>query len=302
MKFKVISNYDTDLNIYNSVNNCFTNKTDIELTINEDYDYLLIINGYKSKLNFVERQQISIPREKIFGLLQEPIGNINYDRNLHFYCNKIYCQNLTMFNGYSGIVERPVYMFYSNHNDIKNDYFTNFNSFENRKKLCLIVSSIASPNNPSWSDHNYQKRHKLVKKLLESDLDFDFYGRGWNFINDNRYKGEFLNKHEILRNYEYSIAIENVCEKNYVTEKMFDCVLNNTIPLYYGCPNISDIFDPNSYELIDIDDENIIQNVKQIIKTSSSLYRQSILNSKQIYFEKFNLFNLMKEIENEKSH
>ena len=293
MKFKVVSNYDTDLNMFNSVNNCFSNNTDIHLTLNEDYDYLLVINGHKLTNN------IRVPRERIFGLLQEPIDNINYDRNLHFYCSKIICQNHSMFNNYQGIIVNPLYMFYSNHNTIKNEYFKNFKDFTNRKKLCLIVSSIYSPNNPSWSNHNYHKRHNLVKKLLNSNLDFDFYGRGWNFISDSRYKGEFDNKHEILRKYEYSIAIENVCETNYITEKMFDCILNNTVPLYYGCPNISEVYEKNSYQLIDIEDENIIKIIEQKIQVSSVNYEDSILNSKNIYFEKFNLFNLMKDMVNE---
>ena len=81
MKLKVVSNYDNDHNMYVTMNNCFSNNTKITLTEQDDYDYLLIINGYN--------QKIKTSRDKVFGLLQEPIGNINYDRNLHFYCSKI---------------------------------------------------------------------------------------------------------------------------------------------------------------------------------------------------------------------
>jgi hypothetical protein len=78
MKLKVVSNYDNDHNMFITMNNCFYNKTKLVLTEEDDYDYLLIINGYSGT--------IKTSRDKIFGLLQEPIGNINYDRNLHFYC------------------------------------------------------------------------------------------------------------------------------------------------------------------------------------------------------------------------
>jgi hypothetical protein len=187
-------------------------------------------------------------------------------------------------------------MFYSNHNKVENEHFTNFDNFSNRSKLCLIVSSIDGPNNPNWLNSNYQKRHNLVQKLLNSDLEFDFYGRGWTGISDKRYKGSFEDKHQILRNYEYSICVENVNENNYASEKIFDCFLNNTVPLYYGCPNIAEFYDKRSFETIDITDPDIVNIIKNKIKINSSTYREAILNSKQTYFDRFNLFNLMQEI------
>jgi hypothetical protein len=33
------------------------------------------------------------------------------------------------------------------------------------------------------------------------------------------------------------------CEKNYASEKLFDCFINNTVPIYYGCPNINELVD-----------------------------------------------------------
>jgi hypothetical protein len=291
MKLKVVSNYDSDINMYKTMNNCFANNTKFELTTDDQYEYLLIINGYKGKINTT--------RNKVFGLLQEPIGNINYDRNLHFYCNKIFCQDSSMFNSYSGNIVKPLHMFYSHHVSVSNEYFINFNNFENRKKICLIVSSLNGPNNINWINHNYNKRHKLVQTLLKSNLDFDFYGRGWGGISDNRYKGYAENKHNILRNYQYSICIENVNEHNYVSEKFFDCILNNTVPLYYGCPNIEEIYDSKSYETINIKDDNIVEILKNKISIDSLFYKESILKSKQTYFNNLNIFKLMEKIVNE---
>ncbi len=160
--------------------------------------------------------------------------------------------------------------------------------------MCLIVSSISSPNNPKWTNHNYQKRHALVHRLLSSDLDFDFYGNGWN-IPDRRYKGFANNKHEILRNYEYSIAIENVCEDNYVSEKFFDCILNNTVPLYYGCPNVEDFYDPNSFHNIDIEHTSVIDQIKQLTSRSSTSMSENVLESKNMYFSHSNIFDLIRK-------
>jgi hypothetical protein len=290
MKLKVVSNYDSDHNMFVTMNNCFKNNTNLILTEFDDYDYLLIINGFNNK--------IYTTRNKVFGLLQEPIGNINYDRNLHFYCSKIFCQSSKMFNCYKGIVEKPVHMFYSHHTVCNSEYFTTFNSFENRKKLCMFVSAISAPNNSKWESHNYEKRHSLVKKMLNSDLDFDLYGRGWN-IADQRYKGEPNNKHEILRNYEYSIAIENCCEHNYASEKIFDCFINNTVPIYYGCTNIDKLYENGSYETINIDKIDVIQQIKDIIKKPNTEYKQCLLKSKNKYFNDYNVFNLIEKHINE---
>ena len=41
----------------------------------------------------------------------------------------------------------------------------------------------------------------------------------------------------------YSVAVESSSETNYFTEKLIDCLITKTIPVYWGCPNISDFFD-----------------------------------------------------------
>jgi hypothetical protein len=46
-----------------------------------------------------------------------------------------------------------------------------------------------------------------------------------------------------LFNSMFSIAVESSYEKNYFTEKLIDCLLTKTVPIYWGCPNISDFFD-----------------------------------------------------------
>ena len=46
-----------------------------------------------------------------------------------------------------------------------------------------------------------------------------------------------------LFNSMYSVVIESSQEKNYITEKLIDCLITKTIPVYWGCPNASDFFD-----------------------------------------------------------
>ena len=42
---------------------------------------------------------------------------------------------------------------------------------------------------------------------------------------------------------QFSIIVENSSVKNYFTEKIIDCFITKTIPLYWGCPNIGTFFD-----------------------------------------------------------
>ena len=127
----------------------------------------------------------------------------------------------------------------------------------------------------------------LIKKIIDSDLDIDIYGRNLN-LSDKRYKGSPDNKHEILKNYQYSIAIENSCEENYVSEKFFDCILNNVVPLYYGCPNIDSIFNSKCYKFLDINDNKVINNIKNICLKDSKDFEKDVLDAKNKYFETYN--------------
>jgi hypothetical protein len=289
-KLKVVANYDVDRVIRDSVENCFIDETNFDerltLTDGEDYDYLAILNGY--------RGEIKILRERVFGFMQEPVGNNNYDRNLHFYCGKVFAQNENVFGNFPFVEYTPMIMFFRNHEEVKWKEFRDYKNFDKPKKLSIVVSSVFGPNNLGWRNHNYKKRIAFVSKLLASDLDIDIYGRGWE-ISDPRFKGEVKYKKDALYDYEYSIGIENACEHNYASEKLFDCFMCNTIPLYYGCPNVADIYEPESVRVIDIESDNIIDDIKKIVSVDNKLSAEAVLDSKARYFQRYNLYNIMKK-------
>jgi len=83
------------------------------------------------------------------------------------------------------------------------------------------------------------------KEFLESELEIDFYGKGYNFIVD-KWMG--------LYPYKYSVAIENTAKNDYWTEKISDCFLSYTYPIYYGCKNIDKYFPSKSYINVDLND------------------------------------------------
>jgi hypothetical protein len=58
-------------------------------------------------------------------------------------------------------------------------------------------------------------------------------------------------KDPLFIEYQFSIVIENCRQNNYFTEKLIDCLITKTIPIYYGCPNISNWFDTRGWIILD---------------------------------------------------
>jgi glycosyltransferase involved in cell wall biosynthesis len=104
--------------------------------------------------------------------------------------------------------------------------------------------SIISSNKTFTDGHRY--RVSCVELIRRNDQSVDIYGMGYNPIN-----GKLIG----LKDYKYSIAIENGVYKNYFTEKILDCFLTGTIPIYRGCTNILDFFNQKGIITFDTHEE-----------------------------------------------
>ncbi len=125
--------------------------------------------------------------------------------------------------------------------------------------LCMISGNKVSPK----SNSNYGLRRKIAKNLDPKIL--DVYGPLWsNAIFEKIYhrvgvavfaiknltvpnlfsiygnllmqfpnaKGPLVNKPLALQSYKYSVVIEN--SQTAITEKIFDCLINGVLPIYFG--------------------------------------------------------------------
>lgn len=72
-----------------------------------------------------------------------------------------------------------------------------------------------------------------------------------NIQNNPILQKDCSSKIELFRDAQFSLVIENSRQKNYFTEKICDCLLTKTIPVYFGCPNISDFFDTTGWIIIE---------------------------------------------------
>lgn len=111
-----------------------------------------------------------------------------------------------------------------------------------KKKLISIIAS----NKNTTSGHHL--RIRTIQRLRNK---MDVFGRGWNEIPD---------KIDGLKDYMFSVAIENTSEDYYFTEKLLDCFMTGTIPIYYGCPSIGKFFN-----LGGILQANSLQDIESIV-------------------------------------
>jgi hypothetical protein len=85
----------------------------------------------------------------------------------------------------------------------------------------------------------HRLRHIIVNDVLPTlnlNYKIDFFGAGvGNFVDD---------KLETLQDYMFQIATENVKKEYYYTDKILDCLITGTVPIYWGPDNISNFFNP----------------------------------------------------------
>jgi hypothetical protein len=91
--------------------------------------------------------------------------------------------------------------------------------------------------------------HNLRHNIIQSNLiNLDLFGNGYNPIE---------NKITALKDYRFSLIIENEKMDNWFTEKIIDCLTTGTIPVYWGCPNIGNYFDTRGFIIVDSIEELI---------------------------------------------
>lgn len=114
--------------------------------------------------------------------------------------------------------------------------------------------------------------HTTRLQFIDSIKDkVDLFGRGIK---------EIPSKLDGLKEYMFSVAIENATDTNYFTEKLTDCLITGTIPVYYGCPNVGDFFDMNGIITF-----NSMEELHQILDSLTPELYQSKLDSVRKNFE-----------------
>lgn len=254
----------------------------IEFVLDDSYDFAIVF-GYT-------KEHLKTDKDHTLYFFQEPYWSSNWDREAYKKSSRVFCTSKKLFGDYSEFIEGPAKQLYGGHGDMHTDKQWNWSVDSllginpNKNKPLSIIQR----NSTMHYGENvlYTNRVNLAEALNNSDIDIHIYGGYW--VNDNKkVKGEIWNKKIGLNDYMFSIAIENTFQPYYVTEKFYDCIFTDTIPVYYGCSNISSFIDPDCYlQLPDI--SNIEECINFIRKEcTAKTYenkRQSVLKLKKDYF------------------
>lgn len=124
---------------------------------------------------------------------------------------------------------------------------------------------IIPPCFPSWIDETDRKiytKTKLISMIASTKIMCQGHNFRQNVADKNKNnlnlygfgRSNALNKKiDGLKDYMFSVAMENSIYDTYYTEKILDCFLTGTIPIYWGTSKIVDIFDKDGILFLNSD-------------------------------------------------
>jgi hypothetical protein len=268
---------------------------DVTLVTDDNYDYAIVF-GYTN-------EQLKTDKEHTIYFLCEPTWSKNWDREAHKKSSRVFCPSKQAYGNYDECIEHRDYIFIGGHGDAFFDVDTilNYSKIEKHKNLSFVVTyRSVSPLDGTNNGNIYDKRVRLAENLLNGDKNLDIYGFLWEYspYNSEKLKKHIYTKFLALDDYKFSIAIENCTEKNYITEKFYDCLLFNTVPIYFGAPNINEYPELAQASIIldNLDNYDYILNI--IDSLSEELYQEKMKNILNLKVNLFNSpdFNVWKKI------
>jgi len=196
------------------------------------FDKLILLQGMEPKeINFIDKEIIQF-KNNFDIILTSSMEVLNS------------CENSEKFLGVSSWILTD-----NNKNQInlKQDYTNIFSTNKNFK-----LSNVMSKKNFL---HGHQLRHK-VKEIVKKQRNFELFFP--ESIPTNQ-------KYKLFEDTMFHIAIENTRNHNYISEKILDCFMSYTLPIYWGCPNIGDYFNTEGIILFENEEqlENILDNLDE---------------------------------------
>lgn len=298
MKIKICAGWESCENITKRLlDQSVTNPDDLNglaFVYDDSYD-IIVYNNYVTEP----------PKtgSKAFLFFHEPSWSGSHQKSFNEDIT-VFGFNTTSYSVPNGrLIEMPACMFYGGTGPYREgwDFWTANNlansTFDKTKNISSIVSCLGK-NGDSTPGCIYSKRYSLIKYLIDNNLDFvDFFG--WS----DEGKPNTLPLHfkkDGLIDYKFSLCIENSNEKNYISEKFYDCILTNTIPIYFGCANIKEIWPDGGY--INIEDIENKNQIKQLLinieQNADFIYQKTLpdlLKLKKNYSNKYNIIKIIKE-------
>lgn len=198
------------------------------------------------------------------------------------------------------------------------DYYHTSSTPTKKHKISALFSSkgfspVYAPGSTLSSEPTlgYTLRQGIIESTLSDSSpsafrDVHVYGRASDWAKNKSpecpaLKGSLAanEKYKPFRDYDYSIVIENSSVRNYFTEKLLDCFLEETVPLYWGCPNILNYFPSDA--IITLKDEDVRDPVRfaEIIgnlESPSKKRRLALKEAKRLVLDEYNIWEVLHKI------
>ncbi len=210
----------------------------------EECDFLIMLNNRKRTAT-----RVQCPRENVWAVIQEP-----YIRYLHDWIiegHESFSKVFTHYLPYSDPKYVPSQPAIPWHVSRTFDQLVKEKISKKTRDISWILSKLTFL-------PGHKKRMAFLNSLKQNArFDIDVFGRGIRYVKD---------KWDGLAPYKYSLAIENSSGPHYWTEKVSDCFLTWTVPIYYGCTNLEEYFPEESFIRINIEEpEKSIEKIKEAI-------------------------------------
>ena len=125
-----------------------------------------------------------------------------------------------------------------------------------KSKLCSYITS------KKQHSSDQQMRIRLLDYFYDNrDINIELYGRGHNPLPENHDGGEYDSKILALQSFAFTLVIENHIQKHYFSEKLMDCILVGTIPIYHGCSGIDKYFNIDGMILFNNEEEMLLEKI-----------------------------------------
>ena len=228
-------------------------------------DYVVIINEPSADIDVV------CPPDNVWAIIQEPPNEVF--KRLHR-GRRQYARTYTTDPRRSGdrFIHAPPAVPW--HLEREYDWLRKATVPTKTQSLSWITSARTS-------FRGHKARMQFLANLQDS-VDFNLFGRGFTEIPD---------KWDALAPYRYSLAIENYSNPWYWTEKIADCFLAWTMPIYYGCTRIAEYFPAESFVQIDISQPDVVERIADALRSDRWLKnRDAIEYARQLVLDKYQLF------------
>lgn len=150
------------------------------------------------------------------------------------------------------------------------------------------LNRVSTVTSNAYTRPGHIARFDLIQYLKEEDFGLELFGRGIRFVED---------KYDGIAPFTFSIAIENSFIPYYWTEKLVDCLLSWTMPVYAGCPNILDYFSEDALLIIEPFDKPAsmarLQEAIEAERWKNNL--EAIHEARQLILNKYQFFPAMVE-------